>query len=116
MRRGKGTRRRKEGDLEVFYDNIGLLGQFADDLLTLLLGKINCDRLLVAIGGEEVGALLGALPLGVLEVGRTPLAGIVAFERRLNLNRIQRWEILSDRWYWRKRQTLITSAPRSPRI
>ena len=52
------------------------------------LRDVDRDRALVAVGAEIVGALRGRLPVLALDVGRAPVAGVVAGAGALDLDHV----------------------------
>ena len=75
-------------DLEVLQQHIALRHQLADDALALGPGEVDGQRLLVAVGGQVIGGLRGVLAVLILEIGRAPVAGIVARAGALDLDHL----------------------------
>ena len=78
---------REVADLEILHQHVASRQQPADQRLALGGGDVDRDRTLVAIGAEIVGAL-GRGAVTPLDVGRSPLARVVAGARSLDLHHV----------------------------
>ena len=73
-------------DLDVLDHHIAPGGQVAHQLLPFRRGDVDGDRALVAVGAQVVGRLAGRLTASIGQVGRPPVAGVVADAGALDLD------------------------------
>jgi hypothetical protein len=79
---------RQVAGLEVLHDDIGFASKSANDIQSLLLSKVNGDRVLAAIRCEKVGRLTRIRPTCVGQPGWAPVPCVVPFARALNLDHL----------------------------
>jgi hypothetical protein len=87
-------------NLVVLEHDIAGCGQITDDLLAGGCRQVHRDRLLAAVGGQEVGRVFAVAAIGLFQEGRSPSAGVVACSRALDLDHFcaQVGEILAAPW------------------
>ena len=72
--------------LEVLQHDVALAGQIAQQLPAVRLRHVYRDRTLVAVRAQEICGNVGVVAVRVLEERRTPVAGVVALARTLDLD------------------------------
>ena len=75
--------------LVVLHQNVGLGQQLVNQRVAFIASNIDGNGALVAIGRKVVRTFVGGVALAVLDIGRAPLAGVVAFVGTFHLDHIR---------------------------